>query len=198
MTTSPASRSTTTSASSSSTSRVRSPTYGELAAARGRRDAGRGDRAGTATPPLVETVGYGIQSVQPHPQDIESRYKSTSRIVEVNGNKSDGGNLHTLEQPERGRRPGRFVLRRLRRAGVRQQHEPGRSRSCRSGRAPPATAPTTRGGSTPEQLRLPRAIPVGRRAAQSASRTPAPWRATGRRCWCDLARSSCGRTSWSM
>ena len=35
---------------------------------------------------LVETVGYGIQSIQPHPMDVETRYKSTSRIVEVNGN----------------------------------------------------------------------------------------------------------------
>jgi hypothetical protein len=49
--------------------------------------------------PLVETVGYGIQSVQPHPQDIASRYKSTSRIVEVNGNQSTAGNLHTSNNP---------------------------------------------------------------------------------------------------
>jgi hypothetical protein len=48
---------------------------------------------------LVETVGYGIQSVQPHPQDEETRYKSTSRIVEVNGNQARGGNLHTLNNP---------------------------------------------------------------------------------------------------
>jgi hypothetical protein len=48
---------------------------------------------------LIETVGYGIQSVQPRPQDIETRYKSTSRIVEVNGNIADGGNVHTLNNP---------------------------------------------------------------------------------------------------
>ena len=48
---------------------------------------------------LVETVGYGIQSVQPHPMDVESRYKSTSRIVEVNGSIARGGNLHTLNNP---------------------------------------------------------------------------------------------------
>ena len=48
---------------------------------------------------LVETVGYGIQSVQPHPMDVETRYKSTSRIVEVNGNQAQGGNLHTLNNP---------------------------------------------------------------------------------------------------
>jgi hypothetical protein len=27
---------------------------------------------------LVENVGYGIQSVQPKPMDVETRYKSTS------------------------------------------------------------------------------------------------------------------------
>jgi Trypsin len=48
---------------------------------------------------LVETVGYGIQSVQPKPMDVETRYKSTSRIVEVNGNLVDGGNVHTLNNP---------------------------------------------------------------------------------------------------
>jgi hypothetical protein len=48
---------------------------------------------------LVETVGYGIQAIQPKPMDIESRFKSTSRIVELNGNQSEGGNLHTLNNP---------------------------------------------------------------------------------------------------
>ena len=48
---------------------------------------------------LIETVGYGIQSVQPKPEDVETRYKSTSRIVEVNGNIADGGNVHTLNNP---------------------------------------------------------------------------------------------------
>ncbi len=48
---------------------------------------------------LVETVGYGIQAIQPHPTEVESRYKSTSRIVELNGNASKGGNLHTLNNP---------------------------------------------------------------------------------------------------
>jgi hypothetical protein len=45
---------------------------------------------------LVETAGYGIQSVQPHPLNVDTRYKSTSRIVELNGHASEGGNLHTL------------------------------------------------------------------------------------------------------
>ena len=31
--------------------------------------------------------------------DVETRYKSTSRIVEVNGNQVEGGNLHTLNNP---------------------------------------------------------------------------------------------------
>jgi len=48
---------------------------------------------------LVESVGYGIQSIQPHPQDDTTRYKSTSRIVEGNGNQAQSGNLHTLNNP---------------------------------------------------------------------------------------------------
>ena len=48
---------------------------------------------------IVETVGYGIQSIAPHPMDEETRYKSTSRIVEVNGKASQSGNLHTLNNP---------------------------------------------------------------------------------------------------
>src|SRR6185503_11425022 len=41
-------------------------------------------------------VGYGIQSVQPHPMDVEKRYKSTSRIVSLTGRASKEGNVHTL------------------------------------------------------------------------------------------------------
>jgi hypothetical protein len=48
---------------------------------------------------LVETVGYGIQSVQPKPMDVETRYKSTSRIVEDMSQIAGGGNLHTLNNP---------------------------------------------------------------------------------------------------
>jgi hypothetical protein len=55
--------------------------------------------ASTRNMALVETVGYGIQSVQPKPMDVATRYKSTSRIVEINGSASKGGNLHTLNNP---------------------------------------------------------------------------------------------------
>lgn len=48
---------------------------------------------------LVENVGYGIQAIQPNPQNDDDRYKSTSRIVQVNGSISRGGNLHTLNNP---------------------------------------------------------------------------------------------------
>ena len=48
---------------------------------------------------LIETVGYGIQSIQPHPQDVETRYKSTSRIVSLTGRASKDGNVHTLNNP---------------------------------------------------------------------------------------------------
>ena len=48
---------------------------------------------------LIESVGYGIQAVQPHPLDVETRYKSTSRIVGLNSSVSRAGNLHTLNNP---------------------------------------------------------------------------------------------------
>lgn len=57
--------------------------------------------AGNPNDALVENVGYGVQAIQPHPMDESSLYKSTSRIVEVNGNASRGGNLHTLNNPSR-------------------------------------------------------------------------------------------------
>ena len=73
-------------------------TYGELAHI-GAADELAGSTGRGRNNALVETVGYGIQSVQPHPADVESRFKSTSRIVEVNGNQSEGGNLHTSNNP---------------------------------------------------------------------------------------------------
>ena len=72
-------------------------TFGELAAL-GTVEALAGSPDGR-NDALVETVGYGIQSVQPAPMDVETRYKSTSRIVQVNGNISEGGNVHTLNNP---------------------------------------------------------------------------------------------------
>lgn len=55
--------------------------------------------AGKKNDAIVETVGYGIQSIAPHPMDVESRYKSTSRIVESKGKASKSGNLHTSNNP---------------------------------------------------------------------------------------------------
>jgi hypothetical protein len=57
------------------------------------------DEAGTPNDALVENVGYGTQSVQPQPLSVDSRYKSTSRIVELKGNIARAGNLHTLNNP---------------------------------------------------------------------------------------------------
>ncbi len=73
-------------------------TYGVLAPL-GTAETMAGDTGRGRNDALVENVGYGIQSVQPHPMDVETRYKSTSRIVEVNGSVSRGGNLHTLNNP---------------------------------------------------------------------------------------------------
>ena len=74
-------------------------TYGELAPLGTAEELAGATGRGRNNGAIVETVGYGVQSVQPHPMDIESRYKSTSRIVEVNGNIAQGGNLHTLNNP---------------------------------------------------------------------------------------------------
>lgn len=72
-------------------------TYGELAPLGTAERLAR--RARNRNNALVESVGYGVQSVQPKPMEIESRYKSTSRIVEVNGRAATSGNLHTLNNP---------------------------------------------------------------------------------------------------
>jgi len=50
---------------------------------------------------LVETVGYGIQAIQPRPMNVDTRFKSTSRIVQNKSNWVDGGNLHTLNNPSK-------------------------------------------------------------------------------------------------
>ncbi|HET7734482.1 MAG TPA: trypsin-like serine protease [Nocardioidaceae bacterium] len=57
--------------------------------------------AGAATPndAIVETVGYGIQAVQPHPLNEDWRYRSTSRIVELKSDVARAFNLHTLNNP---------------------------------------------------------------------------------------------------
>jgi hypothetical protein len=48
---------------------------------------------------LVENVGYGTQSIRPKPLSVDTRYKSTSRIVEIEGKIARAGNLHTLNNP---------------------------------------------------------------------------------------------------
>jgi Trypsin len=73
-------------------------TYGELAPL-GTAEQLAGTTGRTRNSALVENVGYGIQSVQPKPMDETTRYKSTSRIAEVNGKASKSGNLHTLNNP---------------------------------------------------------------------------------------------------
>ena len=73
-------------------------TYGQLAPL-GTAEVLAGDTGRDRNSALVENVGYGIQSVQPKPMDEATRYKSTSRIVEVNGNQATSGNLHTLNNP---------------------------------------------------------------------------------------------------
>lgn len=73
-------------------------TYGELAPL-GAAEALAGDTGRDRNDALVENVGYGTQSIQPNPMSESTRYKSTSRIVQVNGSISQAGNLHTLNNP---------------------------------------------------------------------------------------------------
>jgi hypothetical protein len=73
-------------------------TFGELAPL-GTAESLAGTTGRDRNSALVENVGYGIQSIQPKPMDESTRYKSTSRIVEVNGSIARGGNLHTLNNP---------------------------------------------------------------------------------------------------
>lgn len=72
-------------------------TYGVLAAL-GTVDA-MAAAASSRNSALIESVGYGIQAIQPKPMDIESRFKSTSRIVQNKSNIASSGNLHTLNNP---------------------------------------------------------------------------------------------------
>ena len=59
------------------------------------------DDAANPNDALVESAGYGVQAIQPNPMEEETRYKSTSRIVEVKGNASRSGNLHTSNNPSK-------------------------------------------------------------------------------------------------
>ncbi|HEU4573101.1 MAG TPA: trypsin-like serine protease [Candidatus Limnocylindrales bacterium] len=52
-------------------------------------------KASTRNDALLQTVGYGDRNLPRQTEDA-TRYWSTSRIVEVNGHASQGGNLHTL------------------------------------------------------------------------------------------------------
>jgi Trypsin len=72
--------------------------YGVLAPL-GTAEALAGDTGRGRNDAIVENVGYGTQAVQPNPQSDDDRYKSTSRIVQINGSISQGGNLHTLNNP---------------------------------------------------------------------------------------------------
>lgn len=77
---------------------VQMQTYGELAAL-GTAEVLAGETGRGRNEALVESVGYGVQAIQPRPMEEDTRYKSTSRIVEVNGSIARGGNLHTLNNP---------------------------------------------------------------------------------------------------
>jgi hypothetical protein len=48
---------------------------------------------------IFETAGYGIQEVVPFFQSVDSRFKATSKLVELNSALTDGYNLHTSNNP---------------------------------------------------------------------------------------------------
>jgi hypothetical protein len=48
---------------------------------------------------IVETAGYGIQEIVPVFTSIDSRFKSTSKIVNLKSNLTDGYNLHSSNNP---------------------------------------------------------------------------------------------------
>lgn len=48
---------------------------------------------------IFETAGYGTQEVVPFPQDEATRYKATSKIVDLRSALTDGYNLHTSNNP---------------------------------------------------------------------------------------------------
>jgi hypothetical protein len=48
---------------------------------------------------IVETAGYGIQEVKPKSLELDQRFKSTSRIVNLRGALDGGFNVHTSNNP---------------------------------------------------------------------------------------------------
>ena len=163
---------------------------------RRRRDDGRCDRPGPQHRAGRDGRLRHPGDPAPTPWTSTARYKSTSRIVEVNGNQASGGNLHTSNNPsDVGGKGGSCFgdsggpcssttpttsRRRLLRA---ESHLP-RRRLLVAGRH--------RG------LRVPRAIPLGRSlSAEHDSRTSSAVAVPPGARWCDLARRSAGRTSWS-
>ena len=48
---------------------------------------------------IVETVGYGIQQITPVFMAVDARYKSTSKIINLKSNLTDGINVHTSNNP---------------------------------------------------------------------------------------------------
>jgi hypothetical protein len=55
---------------------------------------------------LFETSGYGIQEIVPSYQAEDTRYKATSKLVELGSALTDGYNLHTSNNPGKGNGTG--------------------------------------------------------------------------------------------
>ena len=50
----------------------------------------------------IRTVGYGLQSVKPEERADRVRYTSTSMVVTIHSDLTDGYNLHTTNNPGQG------------------------------------------------------------------------------------------------
>ena len=55
---------------------------------------------------ILETAGYGIQEIVPFFQAVDSRFKATSKLIELNSALTDGFNLHTSNNPGKGNGTG--------------------------------------------------------------------------------------------
>jgi hypothetical protein len=75
---------------------IRMSTYGQLPELGVLDEAGNSPGQGDI---IVRTVGYGLQSGEPHVQSERVRYTSTSMIIELNSANTGGYGLHTSNNP---------------------------------------------------------------------------------------------------
>ena len=55
---------------------------------------------------IIRTVGYGYQMIKPIFQWVQVRFTSTSKVVNLRSNLTDGYNIHTSNNPGKGKGRG--------------------------------------------------------------------------------------------